>query len=306
MNIETLKIFKDLVETKSFTRTASMNFISQSAVSQQIKKLELVFKTRLFIKKENDLELTDIGKILYDGASQILFIYEEMLSRIKKDFDSTLKGEIRISSIYTVGIYLLNYYIKEFLSKYQFIKISVDYYEWDEVVNKVLKGESDFGFIACKRVRDQNISLLHIVDEEMVFVAPYSFNKDSSERIDIKDAINPGLILFEKNTPSRKLVESFIKSKKLNFKITMELNNVETIKAAIRSNVGCSILPISSVKGDFDNKRLKIFRFKEPFYRPVFMIYNKRRQFPGVYGKFINFMLEQKKRGKTCCEEVYG
>ncbi|MCX7647876.1 MAG: LysR family transcriptional regulator [Elusimicrobiales bacterium] len=305
MNIETLKVFKDLIETQSFTKTARMNYISQSAVSQQIKKLEMIFKTKLFIKRNDRFELTRVGKLLYEGAGDIIKTYDNTISRIRENFEDS-KGEIKISSIYTVGIYLLNNYIRGFLSKYPNTKINLDYYEWDEVINKVLNDDCDFGFVACKKVNDINISSLHINDEEMVFVAPNSYQKPKGEKIDFNEAFKVSLIFFEKNTPSRKFVECVTKGKKVSFNVTMEMNNIETIKAAIMSNAGYSILPYTSVENDYKNGKLKIFRFSEPFYRPVYMVYNKRKKFSPPLSLFMNFMLNIKKNKTISYEEVYG
>ncbi|MBP7796626.1 MAG: LysR family transcriptional regulator [Elusimicrobiales bacterium] len=301
MNIETLKVFKDLIDTQSFTKTAQINYISQSAVSQQIKNLELIFKTRLFIKRKNSFELTDVGKILYKGSNEIIDIYDKTVSRIKDNFDKEIKGEIRISSILSVGIYLLNRYIREFLSKYPLSKISLDYYEWDEVVNKIMEGETDFGFISCKNTKDINLTSLHIDDEEMVFVAPPSFNDFKKERIDISDISGAKLIFFEKNIPSRKFLEEILHKRDVRINVTMEMNNIETIKAAITSNAGFSILPYNCVEDDYNRNKLKVFRFNTPIYRPVYMVYNKRKKFSNSAGLFMNFILESKKNSK---EEV--
>jgi len=295
MNIESLKVFRDLIDTESFTKTAKMNYISQSAVSQQVKKLEIIFKTKLFIKKNDKIELTKIGKILYDGANNIIDVYENTILKIRENFDNDSKNYIKISSVCSVGIYLLNDYIKDFLSKCPMTKIDINYYEWNDVINSVLNGDSDFGFITSKKVNDVNITSLHINDEKMVFVAPNSFAKKSDEKISFKDAFKANLIFFEKGTPSRKFIECITKSKNINFNITMELNNIETIKAAVMSNAGYSILPYTSVEDDYKNGKLKVFEFEEPIYRPVYMIYNKRRKFNPALTPFINFMLNVKK-----------
>ncbi|MEF3280870.1 MAG: LysR family transcriptional regulator [Elusimicrobiota bacterium] len=298
MNIETLKVFKDLIDTQSFTKTAELNYISQSAVSQQIKKLEMIFKTRLFLKKEDGFELTRVGKDLYNGAKKIVEIYDETIAKINVSFEGSFSGGIRISSIYSVGIYILDNYIRDFLSKYPTSKISLDYYEWEEVIDKIINGHSDFGFVACKKIKDINLTFFHVADEEMVFVSPSSFNEFEKEKIKLSDISNVKLVFFERNMPSRKLIESIMREKGVNFHVTMEMNNVETIKAAVMSNAGFSILPYSSVMDEIGKGRIKIYRFEQPIYRPVYMIYNKRRKMPHDCALFMNFLLNAKKNKK--------
>lgn len=296
MNIETLKIFKDLIETQSFTKTAEMNFVSQSAVSQQIKKLELIFKTKLFIKKREKIKLTDVGKILYDGAKEIVNIYDKTVLDINKNFDLVSNNTVKISSIYTVGIYFIENYIKHFISKYPASRISLDYYECNNVIERVLSGQSDFGFIASKKVKDINISCLHLDDEEMVVISPTSFNKINSSVIKFSELSDVKLILFEKSLPTRKLVESFLKENNIDLNVTMEMSNVETIKSAVSSNVGFSILPYSSAIRDVKDGKFKMYRFEKPLFRSIYMIYNKRRKFTGYPSLFINFILGLRKK----------
>lgn len=295
MNIETLKVFKDLVDTGSFTKTAEMNYISQSAVSQQIKKLELVFKSKLFLKKENKFELTEIGKIVYNASVEITRIYDETIGMINCMFDSSKSSEIRIASIYSVGIYFLNGYIRNFISQHKCLKIKLDYFQWEDVIKKVIDGLYDFGFISSFKIKDMNITSVYIADEEMVLVAPPNF-KYEKEKISFKDLSSLNLIFFEKNTPSRKYIEKILKEKKSQINVTMELNNIETIKAAISSGVGFSILPYNTIVDDVQKNKVKIIKFDEPFSRPIYMIYNKRRKFAKDLQIFINFILSIKNK----------
>ncbi len=288
MNIESLKVFKDLVDTQSFTKAGDKNYITQSAVSQQIKKLEMIFKTKLFIKKDEKLELTKVGKILYKGAQKIIEEYEKMMTEINSEFDENLKKEIKITSIYSFGIYLLNVYIKDFLLKHPSTKLNIFYDEWDDVIRKVIDGDCDFGFVSCKKLKDMNITSMHIYDEEMVFVAPPNFKIDG-DMINLKDALSVRLILFEKNTPSRRFVEDIVKEKGIKLNVTMDLNNIETIKAAVSSNVGCSILPYSTVENESKGGKLRVLRFTTPFSRPIYLIYNRRRKFQPPHSWFLDF-----------------
>ncbi|MGC8866600.1 MAG: LysR substrate-binding domain-containing protein [Elusimicrobiales bacterium] len=295
MNIETLKMFKDLIDTQSFTKAAQLNFVTQSAVSQHMKKLEIIFKTKLFIKKNDSLELTRIGKIVYDYSSDIISRYYEMFENVNLSFNETLTGEVRISSIYSVGIYILGDYIREFMSLNPSVKISLSYFEWSEVIERVIEGKSDIGFIACKRVNDHNISSIHLCNDELVVVMPQNADGHNG-KVPVSCISSMKLVFFEKNTPSRKYIENFLKRNSVKINVTMELNNIDTIKAAIISGVGCSILPYRAVMNEERNGKVKVSRFSSGFFRPVYMIYNKRKEYSRDVNKFINFILLKKKQ----------
>lgn len=297
MNIETLKMFKDLIDTQSFTKAAEMNFVTQSAVSQHMKKLEIVFKTKLFLKKGEKLHLTDIGKIVYEYSSNIVSSYNEMIEKINLDFNRSITGEVRIRSIYSIGIYLLGKYIRDFISFNPTIKINLNYSEWNNVIESVIKADSDIGFIACRSINDHNLSSIHVLDEELVLVGPLS-NKIETKSVPLSYLSSLNLVFFERNTPSRKYIDSFLKKNNVKLNITMELNNIDTIKAAVMSNTGFSILPISSVLEDEKNGRLRVYRFETPIYRSIYMIYNKRKKLTKEVSRFINFMLSKKKESR--------
>ena len=76
MHIDTLKIFCDLAELLSFSRTAEKHFLSQSAVSQQLAQLELIHKVQLLDRKKRPLELTSAGQLFYDASKEMVERYE--------------------------------------------------------------------------------------------------------------------------------------------------------------------------------------------------------------------------------------
>jgi len=84
MQIESLKVFCDLVETESFTKAAQINQVTQSAVSQQISALERLFKSLLIERSKKNFRLTREGQVLYDYSKQIIQTYDLLHSKSRK------------------------------------------------------------------------------------------------------------------------------------------------------------------------------------------------------------------------------
>src|SRR5258708_13626456 len=82
MQIETFKIFRDLVETGSFSKAAELNTITQSAVSQQIRALEKRFKTALIRRRKKNFSITPEGKHLLQASQEILRTSENLANRL--------------------------------------------------------------------------------------------------------------------------------------------------------------------------------------------------------------------------------
>ena len=117
MQVETLKVFCDLVESGSFSQSAIRNFITQSAVSQQIRALESRFHTSLLVRQGRAAHPTEAGRILYEGAREILDRFERLDLELRL-MGEEVTGTVRIVTIYSVGLYEMSAAIKTFLKAY--------------------------------------------------------------------------------------------------------------------------------------------------------------------------------------------
>ncbi|MFC1573446.1 LysR family transcriptional regulator, partial [Candidatus Eisenbacteria bacterium] len=117
MQIETLKVFCDVVETKSFSKAAVLNFISQSAVSQQMRSIEDRFDQKLIERGKRNLAPTLAGQQLYEVAKDVLLRLEELEQRMQR-LSKSVVGDVRVATIYSVGMHELHSYITEFMRRY--------------------------------------------------------------------------------------------------------------------------------------------------------------------------------------------
>src|ERR1700730_17910146 len=117
MQIENFKIFADLVETKSFSKAAKLNNLTQSAVSQQARAMERHFNSLLIDRSQKQFQLTREGQSVYECAKEMLHTYDTVLSELQ-EMKKVISGTIRISTIYSIGLHDLPFYIKKFLLDY--------------------------------------------------------------------------------------------------------------------------------------------------------------------------------------------
>ena len=117
MQFESLKVFCDLAETESFTKTAQINSVSQSAVSQTISALERHFKSLLIERSKKNFRLTTEGEVLYHYSKEILQTYDAIHSRMQ-EIKHVISGEIRVATVYSIGLHDLPPYVKRFMQNY--------------------------------------------------------------------------------------------------------------------------------------------------------------------------------------------
>src|SRR5690606_36680651 len=117
MQIENFKIFADLGETKSFSKSAKINAITQSAVSQQARAMERHFKALLIDRSQKQFQLTREGQRVYEAAKDLLYAYDKLTSELQ-DMKKIISRSLRISPIYSIGPHELPPFIKRFLVDY--------------------------------------------------------------------------------------------------------------------------------------------------------------------------------------------
>ena len=147
MQVESFRVFRDLVETKSFSRSASLNGITQSAVSQQLRSIEQRLRVPLLERTSKQFALTREGQLLYEASREIISHYQRFTHQLE-EMRNIISGTIRLAAVPSVGIHELPPYIKEFLRAFPQVKVQVDYRRSNEVYESVADGDADVGFVA--------------------------------------------------------------------------------------------------------------------------------------------------------------
>lgn len=296
MNIETLKVFRDLVDTGSFSKSAELNYVSQSAVSQQIKKLESVFKCNLFNRVKDKITLTPCGQKLYEAASKIVLLYDNTLTSIRQISYKKGTGEIKISTIHSAGIYLLQKYIRRFIEKNPLTKVSVEYRQFQQVYADVISGRSNIGIVACPYKKVKEVVLLPMCKEEMILVSSTKHKLANYKTVPLAYLNNLDFIFFDKFIPSRKYLDDIFKKYGINVNVKMELDDIETIKSVVQAGVGVSLLPLSAIREDEKNN-LHIARFSNlNIFRPLFIVLKKKKVLSDSVKLMVDILKDSSKK----------
>src|SRR5262249_20813981 len=104
MHLATLKAFCDVAETRSFSAAASQTFVTQSAVSQQVRMLEDRWGRRLLERTRGNVRLTPAGDILYQASKDIVQRFQEMEGQLQASA-SVVSGTVRVGTVHSVGLY---------------------------------------------------------------------------------------------------------------------------------------------------------------------------------------------------------
>ena len=286
MYVETFKVFCDLAETGSFSKAASLNSITQSAVSQQIRALETRYEVRLVERGRRNFCLTLEGSAFLEASREILEVYNHLGDRLH-EMRNVVAGELRIASIYSVGLHELPPRLKVFRKKHPDVEVHVAYRRSAQVYAQVLSGEVDLGLVAypAKRAGLQ----IEIFDEdEMVVICHPNHALAKKKRIALNQIDGEKFIAFEPDLPTRKVIDRHLRDNGVEIVHTMEFDNVETVKRAVEIESGLSIVPQNAVRQEVASGALVAIHLEGiQFCRPLGVITKRNRPRSPAHKEFV-------------------
>ncbi len=289
MQIENFKIFADLVETKSFSKSAKLNGITQSAVSQQARAMERHFKTLLIDRSQKQFQLTREGQGVYESAKEMLHTYDKLLSELQ-EMKKVISGTIRISTIYSIGLHELPPYITKFLHDFPSVNVRVEYRRSNLVYEDILHNSVDFGLVAFP-VKTRQIEILPFRNDRLVLITHPKHALARKGELELSDLDGQKFIGFDPDIPTRKAVDAIFRENKLEIDPVMEFDNIETVKRAVEIDHGVAIVPFATVLQEIKQGTLATVPLKgEGFTRPLAILHRKGRVLTPAMKKFIEIL----------------
>ncbi len=290
MHLETLKTFCDLVELGSFSKAAAANFISQSAVSQQIKTLEERFDRQLIERsRRRSIVPTEAGRLLYAECKEILARFNGIEARLRAK-PEVMAGTIRVATVYSVGLHELPPFVKSFIKAHPQVKIHVEYNRTDRVYEACLNNTIDFGIIALP-LRKPNLEVIPFRQEKLVLVCSPEHPFAGRRRISLQRLSGTDFVAFERDIPTRKTIDRIFNDHKVTVNNVMEFDNIETIKRSVEVGIGISILPETAIVNEVRSRLLVSLEFTEgTFTRPIGIIHRRGKIFSEAASEFIRML----------------
>lgn len=295
MHIESLKVFCDLIDTRSFSKAATKNYISQSAVSQQVRALEDRFDRKLVERSRGGLVATDAGLAFYQGCREMLerwgTLGEEMAG-----LSNIISGQVRVATIYSVGIHELSPFLKQFMKTYPQVNLHLEYSRPNKVYDDVINGGVDIGIVAYPSARPQ-IEIIPFRSDRLVFVCSPDHELASRKRVEISQLAGQRFVGFERDIPTRKAVDKILRSRGTAVHYVMEFDNIETIKRSVEADLGVTIVPRATVENEIRAGTLRAVNFTESFTRPIGIIHRKGKVFSPAARRFVDILTEAQPSG---------
>jgi DNA-binding transcriptional LysR family regulator len=282
--IHQLNVFAKIVETKSVTKAANLLFMTQPAVSIQLKKLQDQFDLPLTEIVNRRIFITDFGYNIYEITKRILAEFEE-IQYTCNDYKGLLSGKLKIASAST-GKYIIPYYLSSFLENHPSIDFQLMVSNRDEVVQMLLNNQIDFAFISLP------IDNTDMETEEMILVEN-NLHLFTSSKIKNIDLATIPFVVREEGSATRKQMEKFLLDNGIVPSKIIQLTSNEAVKQMVCSGYGCSIMPILGMRYELKEKIIKIHPHQNlPLKTYWRLVWLKQKKLSPVAKGFIKFLEE--------------
>jgi DNA-binding transcriptional LysR family regulator len=286
MQIESFKVFCDLAETESFTKAAQINGVTQSAVSQQISSLERQFKSLLVERSKKKFRMTREGQVLYDYSKRMISTYESLHNKLQEIKD-IISGNVRVTTIYSIGLHDLPPYIKKFMQAHPTVNVHVQYRRSDEVYEDVVSNVVDLGLVAYP-VKDARLEILPLRKDPLVLICHPDHPFAKLKGVKLKTLSGQKFVNFEADIPTRKALDRVFRERRIQVDSVMEFDNIETVKRAVEIDAGISIVPQSTVLQEVAKETLVSVPVEDAvLFRPIAVLYKKNKVLSPAMKQFI-------------------
>ncbi|OXB02010.1 LysR family transcriptional regulator [Flavobacterium plurextorum] len=256
MEIYQLEYFIKTAEVLHFTKAAELCFVTQSGLSQQIKKLEEELGMPLFKRIGKKVQLTEAGSVFLIHAKKVVENVENGKQAIE-DLNEMIGGELRLGVTYIFGLLILPV-INAFAKTYQNLKIVVEYGTTEALEQKLLTNELDLVLVISSHEIELPIQKVPLFTSNMVMAVSKSHSLASLGKIPFKKIEDVPLILPGKGSNSREYVEVLFKKYNMKPKISIELNSIHALLQMVENSDWATIVAEKALKGWDNLKAIQI------------------------------------------------
>ncbi|HMM47352.1 MAG TPA: LysR family transcriptional regulator [Thiobacillaceae bacterium] len=295
-----LQVFYTVAKQLSFTKAADILYMTQPAVTFQIKQLEEHFNTRLFERSHGRISLTSVGEIVLGYADRILALTAEMEARVG-ELTGQVTGPLMIGASTTIAEYQLPRILGEFKERFPQVQAQLTVANSETVAAKVAENALDVGLIEAPS-HNPNLTTLACCEDELVMICSPNHPLAKHSSVTAREIADQPYVSREHGSGTREVVDDFFKDHGVNpddLHIEMELGSREAIKGAVEANLGLAIMSASTVAKEIQLGTLVAIPLSPRLTRELSMVYAPQKFRSKLLDAFIEFVEEKFRQCNT-------
>jgi DNA-binding transcriptional LysR family regulator len=291
MQLESLKIFCDVVRHRSFSHAAELHDITQSAVSQIVSQLEKRVSVQLIDRSTRPLQLTPLGLTYYEGCKALLEKYDELEARVRNALVE-ISGTVMIAAIYSVSLSDMGQYVQRFQAELPKAQVHIDYLHPDRVYERVMDGTADLGLMSFPK-KTPHLAAISWREEEMVLACSPRHPLASRLALPMSELDGLPYVHFDKKLIVRRRVDRFLRAQGVSVDVVAEFDSIENIKQAVSIGAGVALLPEPTIRREVKARTLvSVPLFGCDFTRPLAIVHRRGQRLSAAAKRFMDLLLE--------------
>lgn len=289
MALDTIKIFCDVAQHRSFSEGARLSGITQSAASQRIRALEVELGVRLLDRSTRPCRLTPEGRMYYRGCRDILDRYERLQLEVKGRARA-LRGRVEVVSIYSGDVAHLEAVKAEFQRENPEARVDIRYRQPAGTHDAVRDEECDFGILSYPE-RWSDLAAIPLREEPMVVAMPPEHRFAGKTWIAPRSLSEERLVGFDPELPISREIRTYLRRHGARPRVAVSFDNVDTIKAAVLDTGAVAVLPERTVRSEVNRGALAKAPLRPTLTRPLAVVHRREREFTPVVQAFLDRLL---------------
>lgn len=291
MNLHQLQIFCTVARHLSFSDAAEELFISQPAVSQQVKSLERELNVKLFERLGHKMFLTEAGEAVLGSAQAIVTARAEMEQSLALLRGSN-RGRLALGANTTGGMYVAPAILRAFRELHPEVETTLQVETTNRICERVMQNMVDVAVVTGP-VEDRRFVVRDLVDDEVVFIVSPSHPFAARKSVSPAEVSGEDFAVPEPGSRTRSLIESAFLEQGFRIRVTMQLPGTEAVKKAVESNAGVAMVSKYSVTRELALGvlcRVAIDGLR--IHRPMHILYRKGKHLSPLTRRFLAFAHE--------------
>jgi DNA-binding transcriptional LysR family regulator len=289
-----LQVFHAVAKHLSFTKAAEALFMTQPAVTFQIRQLEEHFNTRLFDRAHGRIALTPAGQVALDYAERILGLSSELETRLK-EMSGQVAGPLLIGASTTIAEFLLPQVLGEFKARYPAVVPRLFVANSEAVQGRIAERSLDLGFIEGDSHLPSLVTDVCCDDELQVVCAP-SHPLAKLKSVSPKALMEHAYVSREPGSGTREVVDNYLQKAGVqpdSLQVVMELGSPEALKGLVATGLGFTIMSRAIAALEVKLGRLVQIPLAPPLIRHLSVVYPKERFHSRLVNGFVQFAKER-------------
>ncbi|MBI2504223.1 MAG: LysR family transcriptional regulator [Candidatus Latescibacteria bacterium] len=291
MDFYQLRSFCEIARQGSFTRAADKLFLTQPALSLQVKALEEELGEALFERAPNRLRLTMAGELLYGHAQAVLARLEVARAEINA-LQQQLRGRLVLATSDTNCTYVLPGVLQAFRGEHPQVEIEIRNKMSPEVARLVLDHEVDLG-LATLPVRHRDLISEELFARQDVAICPPGHPLAAKKKVRLQEVAAYPLLALEQGSTSRRLLEEACRQEQVELRTAMDLGSIEVLKRFVEIGMGVALVPQVAVAAEVEAGRLRAVEVRGLPRRAIGLVEHRGRRRSPMAAAFVELLKER-------------